>query len=173
MRGIIPPATAFPWTHLEMDIPLLLTLVEKTEQPGDQYGLGAKAPSLTAHASEIAEGRIDCSGYFRWLIRRTTGLTIPDGSFHQMQWLEDCGFKDSSVEGGKLCDGVVRAAYMRPVAQGGVGHIALIHNGRTIESSSKRGPGRRPWTGMGWQSRCRVWVLTMPTKKDPAVAGSN
>lgn len=160
MPGIIAPgANGYAWSLLDMDIPLLLTLAAKTERPGNQYGLGAKASSLTAQASEIAEGPIDCSGYFRWLIRRSAGIVIPDGSFYQMQWMDDIGFKYSSVDSGMLHDGVVRAAYMRPLSNGGVGHIALVHNGRTIESSGKRGPGRRPWTGEGWQTRCRLWVL--------------
>lgn len=160
MPGIIAPgADGYAWSLLDMDIPLLLTLAEKTERPGNQYGLGAKPSSLTAQASEIAEGPIDCSGYFRWLIRRSAGIVIPDGSFHQMQWMEDTGFKDSSVSSGMLRDGIVRAAYMRPIGRGGVGHIALVHDGQTIESSGKRGPGRRAWTGEGWQSRCRLWVV--------------
>lgn len=163
MSGILSPGEdGWAWARLDIDIPLLLTLAEKTERPGDQYGLGAKAPSLTAQASEIAEGRIDCSGYFRWLIRRSADVTVPDGSFHQMQWLDDYGFKASSVLAATLRDGIVRAAYMKPLRPGGVGHIAIVHGGQTIESSGKRGPGRRPWTGDGWQSRCRLWVLALP-----------
>lgn len=160
MPGIIAPgANGYAWSLLDMDIPLLLTLAAKTEKPGNQYGLGAKASSLTAQASEIAEGPIDCSGYLRWLIRRTAGIVIPDGSYFQRQWLEDTGFKDSTVASGMLTDGIVRCAYMRPLSQGGIGHIALVHNGRTIESSGKRGPGRRTWDGIGWQARCHLWAL--------------
>ena len=145
MPGILAPGTdGWAWSLLDLDIPMLLLLAEKTERPGNQYGLGAKPSSLTAQASEIAEGPIDCSGYFRWLLRRTAGVTVPDGSFHQMQWMDDTGFKESSSESAMLRDGIVRAAYMKPLGKDGVGHIALVHGGHTIESSGKRGPGRRP-----------------------------
>jgi cell wall-associated NlpC family hydrolase len=144
-----------------MDIDLLLELSRKTNQPGDQYKLGGKAPSLAATAAEINQTGIDCSGYFRWLVARTTNMYVPDGSMNQRDWMDQAGFKVSSVDSGLLKDGVVRAAYMRPLPKG-VGHIAMIHDGQTIESSGKRGPGRRPWTGEGWQSRCVLWCLTKP-----------
>lgn len=163
MGYLLPGSKGFPWPTLKLDIALLLTLIERTEREGNQYRLGGKAPTLDADSSLIARIGIDCSGFVRWLIFRTCGgLVIPDGSSNQKDWAESAGFKVSSIEAGKLKDGAVRLAYMRPQSAGGVGHIALIHMGRTIESSGKRGPGRRGWTGEGWQSRCRLWVLTAP-----------
>jgi cell wall-associated NlpC family hydrolase len=161
MPGLRPATPDWPWPYLDMDIDLLLELSRKTNQPGDQYKLGGKAPSLAATAAEINQAGIDCSGYFRWLVARTTNMYVPDGSMNQRDWMDQAGFKVSSVESGLLKDGVVRAAYMRPLPKG-VGHIAMIHDGQTIESSGKRGPGRRPWTGEGWQSRCVLWCLTKP-----------
>jgi len=161
MPGLHPATSDWPWPYLDMDIDLLLELSRKTDQPGDQYKLGGKPPSLAATAAEINQTGIDCSGYFRWLVARTTNMYVPDGSMNQRDWMDQAGFKVSSVDSGLLKDGVVRAAYMRPLP-GGVGHIAMIHDGQTIESSGKRGPGRRPWTGEGWQSRCVLWCLTKP-----------
>jgi cell wall-associated NlpC family hydrolase len=161
MPGLRVATQDWPWPCLDMDIDLLLELSRKTTLPGDQYKLGGKAPSLTATAAEVADVGIDCSGYFRWLIMRTTGMYVPDGSMNQRDWLDRVGFKTSAVESGALKDGVVRAAYMRPLPKG-VGHIAMVLDGQTIESSGKRGPGRRPWTGDGWQSRCILWCLTKP-----------
>ena len=85
---------------------------------------------------------------------------MPDGSWHQQEWADAKGFKHSLVAAGALEDGRVRLACMKPLRSGGIGHICLVHNGRTIESRSKTGPDRRAWTGLGWQSRCRVWVLS-------------
>ena len=161
MPGLHPAPSDWPWPYLDMDSDLLLELSRKTDQPGDQYKLGGKPPSLAATAAEINQTGIDCSGYFRWLVARTTNMYVPDGSMNQRDWMDQAGFKVSSVDSGLLKDGVVRAAYMRPLP-GGVGHIAMIHDGQTIESSGKRGPGRRPWTGDGWQSRCVLWCLTKP-----------
>jgi len=161
MPGLHPATSDWPWPYLDMDIDLLLELSRKTDQPGDQYKLGGKPPSLAATAAEINQTGIDCSGYFRWLVARTTNMYVPDGSMNQRDWMDQAGFKVSSVDSGLIKDGMVRAAYMRPLPKG-VGHIALIHDGQTIESSGKRGPGRRPWTGEGWQSRCVLWCLTKP-----------
>lgn len=138
--GLIPPTDAYPWPHVDLDIPLMLTLSERTCQPGNQYRLGGKAPSLKADSATIAGIGIDCSGYVRWILHRATGddLVIPDGSVNQADWCREVGLKSSTVG---LCgesDGAVRLAqWSNP---GGVGHIALVHNGQTIESHGKAGP---------------------------------
>jgi cell wall-associated NlpC family hydrolase len=160
--GLLPPTDTFAWPTIDLDVALLLTLSERTTKDGNQYRLGGKAPSLDADSATIGRIGIDCSGYVRWILHRATGnrLVIPDGSWHQAEWAEATGLKTSTILAGSATDGRVRLAYMKPLSQGGVGHIALIHNARTIESSGKRGPGRRPWDGNGWQKRCRLWVLT-------------
>jgi len=159
-----PASDTWAWPVAALDIALLLTLIERTEREGNQYPLGGKAPSLDADSTQIRRVGIDCSGFVRWILFRATHnqLVIPDGSWHQAEWAQEAGLKRSDIESGKLLDGVVRLAYMKPLTSRGIGHIALIHNGRTIESSGKRGPGRRAWTGKGWQSRCRLWALTAP-----------
>lgn len=162
--GVKPASSTWAWPTVDLDIALLLTLIQRTEQEGNQYRLGGKAPSLDADSSQIRRVGIDCSGFVRWILFRATHnqLVIPDGSWNQADWAEDIGFKHSTIESGKLLDGVVRLAHMKPLSPGGIGHILLIHNGKTIESSGKRGPNRRTWSGEGWQSRCRLWALTAP-----------
>lgn len=159
MSGIRPATDAFPWPTVPFDVPLLLLLSQKTTLEGNQYRLGGKAPSLESDSATVARVGIDCSGYVRWIVYRASGVAMPDGSWHQAAWADRQGFKTTTVEAGGLKDGRVRLAYMKPLSEGGVGHIALVLDGQTIESSGKRGPGRRPWTGQGWQSRCRLWVL--------------
>lgn len=164
--GLLPATSDYAWPHVALDVDLLLLLAERTEREGNQYRLGGKAPTLDADSSVISRIGIDCSGYLRWLLYRATHgeLVIPDGSWMQAEWADDAGLKRSSIDAGEIIDGAVRMAQMPPASGGGIGHIALIHNGRTIESSGRRGPGRREWTGTAWQSRCRVWVISPPTK---------
>jgi cell wall-associated NlpC family hydrolase len=159
---ILPGTASYPWPTLDLDVGLLLLLSERTTREGNQYRLGGKAPSLDADSSVIGRIGIDCSGFVRWILYRATDnrLVIPDGSWHQREWAESVGFKESTVLAGSATDNRVRLAYMKPLSSGGIGHIALVHNALTIESSGKRGPGRRPWDGNGWQKRCRLWVLT-------------
>lgn len=163
--GLNPPTGAYRWPTVDIDVKLLLDLSRRAMQPGDQYRLGGKAPKLTADSATIRGLGIDCSGYVRWILHRATGdeLVMPDGSVQQGDWAESTGFKRSSVDACLLADGVVRLAQLSPaVSRSGIGHIALIHDGQTIESSGGSGPTRREWTGEGWQALCRVWVLTAP-----------
>lgn len=135
------------------------------------YKLGAKAS-----AAYFKEGTgvqikdiddIDCSGFFRLTLYKACGVLCPDGSAAQLAWLRNEGFKESTVEAGKLKDGILRAA-VRPQQPGSTGgargrHIVWILNARTYESSpSTHGPGSRPWTGTGWQAQCKVFVVAQP-----------
>lgn len=161
MNPILKGTPEYPWPTVDIDIPLLLTLSARTTREGNQYRLGGKAPSLDADSSVVARIGIDCSGFVRWILYRATNnrLVIPDGSWYQRDWVEGVGFKESTVFAATLRDNRIRLAYMKPLTPKGIGHIALVHNALTIESSSKRGPGRRPWDGNGWQRRCKLWVL--------------
>lgn len=117
---------------------------------------------------------IDGAGYVGWLLCEATPAPlrpliardlIGRSSGQLTQWLRRCGFKRSSVDGGRLSDNALRVA-ITPAARNpltarlGFGHIVLIRNGRTIESHSGRGVNSREWTGTGWQARCAVYVLT-------------
>lgn len=136
------------------------------------YGLGAKAPEAEyfreGTGAQIKDIKlIDCSGYFRLTVYKACGVKCPDGSAAQLAWLRKEGFKETTVAAGKLMDGVLRAA-VRPQQPGNTGgargrHITWILNGRTFESSpTTKGPGSRPWTGRGWQSQCKVFVVAYP-----------
>lgn len=160
--GVAPPSEAFPYPTLDIDLPLLELLHSRVVQPGNQYKLGGKVNKLTADSSVVRSLGIDCSGYIRWILCRSTHdqLVMPDGSVQQADWLDAVGFKVSTVEACKLEDDVLRIAQYRP--QSGVGHISLVFNGNTIESHGGTGPDSRRWTGEGWQGVCRVWCLTAP-----------
>lgn len=160
--SILPPSEAFPYPTIDIDLPLLHLLHSRVVQPGNQYKLGGKVNRLTADSSIVGSMGIDCSGYVRWLLHRAThdSLVIPDGSVNQGEYIENMGFKRSTVEACKREDGVLRIAQYHP--QSGVGHICLVINGTTIESHGGTGPDSRPWTGEGWQGVCTVWCLTAP-----------
>ena len=162
-KGLLPPTEAYPWVAADVDIDLLLELSRRTCQPGNQYRLGGKAPRLSADSATIAGLGIDCSGYVRWLLFRATGdeLVIPDGSVNQGDWADAVGLKESEPAACLRTDGALRLAQWRN--PGGVGHIALVHNGHTMESHGGAGPARRVWGNTGWQASSRVWVLTPPT----------
>ena len=53
-----------------------------------RYGLGRKAPSLSADSNTITH--IDCSGFVRFVLYRASSgtLALPDGSWVQQQWCE-------------------------------------------------------------------------------------
>lgn len=161
--GVMAPTDSFAYPVMDIDIPLLLLLSERTVQPGDQYKLGGKAPSLKADSAIIRSLKLDCSGYVRWILHRATDdqVVMPDGSDNQAEWLDLHGFKRSTVDAWFRKDGVVRIVHYNPI--GKVGHIAVVLNGETIESHGKAGPDRREWTGEGWQGACSVWCLTSPS----------
>ena len=161
-KGALPATEAFPYPVVDVDLELLKLLHSRVVQPGNQYRLGGKVNKLTADSSIVRSIGIDCSGYVRWIMHRATHdeLVMPDGSVQQGDWLDACGFKRSSVDACYLKDDVLRIVQYRPTS--GVGHIALVLNGETIESHGGTGPDSRPWTGSGWQSACTVWVLTPP-----------
>lgn len=157
---IIPASEEFGWPTLPIDKALLLTLVERTVQPGNQYGFGDKVP-VNADSSYVRDHPVDCSGYVRWLVNRSTRAEclIPDGSAVQHDWVRETGFKKSSSDSCFKNDGVVRIVFLSPSAGGGIGHVALVLDGETMESHGGTGPDQRPWTGKGWQGRSSVYVL--------------
>lgn len=132
-----------------------------TSQPRVSYGLGAKIPNDTAKPG-VDFARVDCSGFVRSVIRRTTNpkVAFPDGSVVQHDWVKVQDFPVHSVADGKRTDGAVRIAFLSPNdVSSGIGHVALLHNGYTLESHGGTGPDRRPWTGMGWQAKTKVYLL--------------
>jgi len=158
MKGINPPTPAFNWPTVDVNPSVVVTQTELLK--GVKYKLGAKAPSLSATPDAIHA--IDCSGFTRYVLYRATNFTLvmPDGSWGQMDWAEKQGFKDSTVGAGKLKDGILRLAVLPQQPGKGVGrHVVFILNGRTYESAGGRGPCSRVWNGLGYQAKCKVWVL--------------
>jgi hypothetical protein len=137
-----------------------------TSTPRVGYGLGAKiVPVDTQAPGSGGFTKVDCSGFIRAALRRATPhpprLQFPDGSVVQHDWVRAQGFAKVTVADGQNADGVVRIAFLRPQdSPTNIGHVALIHNGRTIESHGGVGPDSRPWTGADWQARTSVYVLT-------------
>lgn len=131
-----------PPTVIDIDLPLLLSLVGKVQRRV-KYRLGAKAPSLDCDSTEI--NSIDCSGWVRYLIYRATHgkVTMPDGSWTQHEWCKRQGFKKCAYANAGLLDGRLRLAFINPTNV--PGHVWIIHNGQTIESYGGRGPSRRCW----------------------------
>lgn len=154
---------SYPYTLADIDIPLLLVLAERTIQPGNQYRLGGKASNLKADSAVIRGLGMDCSGYVRWILHKASSfrLTIPDGSVQQGDWFEAKGFKKSTGAACERLDGILRVAQWRN--PGGVGHIALVHNGETIESHGGAGPDRREWDmNATWMAQSKIWVVAKP-----------
>lgn len=149
-----------PWETLPIDpneMPILLG-----KMAGCEYELGAKANPLDQQLADIKA--IDCSGLTKVLIFKACGEIIPDGSANQLAWLKAAHFKPSSIQAGKLKDGILRMFVLPQQPGQGVGrHTGFILNGKTLESYGGHGPGRRSWTGRAYQSKCQVFVLAYPT----------
>lgn len=116
---------------------------------GIPYKLGGKAPYLDCSVNALRG--IDCSGFIRWLIYKSTPkLIIPDGSYNQYRWMKAQGLKEvpysqtqESIAGesSTLYFAFILASRAIPV-----GHIwAVLQNGDTIESYGGHGPGSRRW----------------------------
>jgi len=57
-------------------------------------------------------------------------------------------------------NGAVYIAFLSPNdTSSGIGHVVLIHNGRTLESHGGVGPDSRPWNRTGWQAKATVYLL--------------
>ncbi len=129
--------------------------------PRVTYGLGAKCKHGAKPGKDFQ--KIDCSGFVRELIWRSTSpsFNFPDGSVVQHQWIRENGFARSSVADARAADDIVRIAFLRPQdTSSGIGHVVIVHKGRTLESHSGVGPDSRPWTATGWQASAYVYVLS-------------
>lgn len=132
-----------------------------TSNPRVRYGLGAKIPS---DASKPGTGftKVDCSGFVRAAIRRSTSpkVAFPDGSVVQHDWVKAKGFARGTLADGALTDGKIRIAFLLPSdSPSRIGHVVLIRNGKTVESHSGVGPNSRPFDGTGWQRKAKVYLL--------------
>ena len=150
------------WTEIAVDERKMREMVSLARKAGMTYKLGAKAPSLSCVPGQNGWMHCDCSGWVRASIyQATTGkVVMPDGSFFQAEWARKQGFKKSTSDACLLHDGRVRLAYWHN--SGGISHIMLVLNGKTLESCGSKGPTRRTWSmDTNFMRDSEVWVLEM------------
>ena len=160
----LAPTPKFPF-----DINAALAFLEActSSHPRVTYGLGAKAPSDQSQPGNPAPPgfvHIDCSGFVRAAVRRSTKpefTAFPDGSVVQHEWVKAHAFKKGAVDDGDLSDGKVRIAFLPPTAVAShIGHVVLIYDGKTLESHGGMGPDRRVWSNLPWRTKTEVFELT-------------
>ncbi len=159
-------ATRGPAPTMPLDISLARAFLDAcmNSNPRVTYGLGKKVPFHGATPGRDFK-KVDCSGFVRETIWRATNprLNFKDGSVVQHDWIRAQGFTKSTKEAAMASDNVVRIVFLRPQdAPSRIGHVALVHNGRTLESHGGTGPNSRAWTMSGWQSKVFVYLLTNP-----------
>jgi hypothetical protein len=129
--------------------------------PRVKYGLGKKiSPHGATPGTDFT--KVDCSGFVRETIWRATEphFNFPDGSVVQHNFIRDKGYERSTRADALLEDGKVRIVFLRPQdSASNVGHVALVHNAKTLESHGSFGPNSRPWTNTGWQAKAFVYIL--------------
>lgn len=143
---------------IPIDADLLLLLSSRVVQAGNQYLMGGKV-GINADSKVVKASRLDCSGYVRWLIKRSAGIKIPDGSVVQHDWVKAQGFREvEPLELGEL-SGEVYISFLPPIDPH-AGHVALVYNGETLESCGGQGPTRRKFTSTGWWEKTTCYRLT-------------
>jgi hypothetical protein len=131
-----------------------------TSRPRVGYKLGGKIKRGQTPGRDFVG--VDCSGFVRETLRRSTNLggSFPDGSVVQHDWVKAQGFQLTTIDAAKDASGIVRIAFLSPSdSPSGIGHVVLVHLGKTLESHGGVGPDSRPWTGGSWQGKARVYVL--------------
>jgi hypothetical protein len=149
--------------ELQLDITEALNFLDSCmhSSPRVTYGLGKK---ISPHGAKPGTQftKVDCSGFVRETIWRATEphFNFPDGSVVQHDWIKDKGFERVNRTDAGLADGKIRIVFLRPQdSPSHIGHVALVHNARTIESNGGVGPNSRAWTGNGWQAKAFVYIL--------------
>ena len=154
---------------MPIDIAKALTFLHActTSQPRVSYGLDAKAPNDASQPGAPAPPgfvKLDCSGFVRAVIRRSTTpkmTQFPDGSVQQHDWVRAQGYPKATVADGGSLDGKVRIAFLPPHATPDhIGHVVLLHEGQTLESHGGVGPDRRNWSALPWRTHTEVFELT-------------
>lgn len=142
--ALLPPTQAYPWHSAPLDPERLRRYLASCQAKGIGYRLGAKAEDLLAVPPDYSE--IDCSGWVRAAVAVATDgrLIMPDGSVNQNDWCEAHDLKRSAYAACRLLDGLTRIGFVRPSPKHWIGHVYLVHQGRTLESWGGHGPGSRP-----------------------------
>lgn len=152
-----------PAPQLSLDITAARSFLNScmTSSPRVKYGLGKKiSPHGAAPGADFK--KVDCSGFVRETIWRATTphFNFPDGSVVQHDWIKDKGYERVTRTDASLQDGKIRIAFYRPQdSPSNIGHVALVHNAKTIESHGGVGPNNRDWTNTGWQKKAFVYIL--------------
>jgi hypothetical protein len=159
-RAVVPAAPGKP-VLLSLDFARAKGFLQAcmTSAPRVTYGLGKKVPFLNAVPGRDFT-QVDCSGFVREAVREATNPTLafPDGSVVQHDWVQAQQFTRGSVDAGKLDDGMMRIAFLRPQdVSSGIGHVVLIIAGQTLESHGGVGPDKRIWDGSSWQAKTFVY----------------
>lgn len=153
----IPPTLPIDWAKIVK----FLDACESSD-PRVGYKLGAKIPSDAAQPGKDFT-HVDCSGFVRAAIRRATNpkaAKFPDGSVVQHDWIKAEGFASGKIADGSLKDDIIRIAFLSPHdAPSKIGHVALLRNGKTVESRGGKGPDSRKFDGSGWQAKAKIYVL--------------
>jgi len=149
--------------ELGLDITTALNFLNScmTSSPRVKYGFGAK---VSPHGAIPGSGfkRVDCSGFVRETVWRATSphFNFPDGSVVQHEWIRNKGYERGTRADAFLEDGKIRIVFLRPQdSASNIGHVALVHNARTLESHGSHGPNSRAWTNTGWQAKALVYVV--------------
>jgi hypothetical protein len=164
---IVGFAAAAGLLPIDIDQTIAFVTACMTSTPRVHYGLGVKIPSDASQPGDPSPPgfvAVDCSGFVRAAIRRSTHpqlTAFPDGSVVQHDWVDAHGFAAGAPDDGTLRDGRVRIAFLPPTASpDNIGHVVLIYNGETLESHGGVGPDRRVWTTLPWRTRTAVYRLT-------------
>lgn len=162
LSGAVEAAPGGAPTVVEIDIAKAQTFLKAcmASNPRVRYGLGKKARPGGIPGRDFTA--IDCSGFVREAIRRSTNLgsRFPDGSVVQHDWVKANRFERVDRGQAALADGAVRIAFLSPGdSPSGIGHVVLLHGGRTLESHGGVGPDTRSWTGASWQAKSSVYLL--------------
>jgi hypothetical protein len=131
-----------------------------TSHPRVGYKLGAKIRPGEEPGRDFKN--VDCSGFVRMLVRLSTDLggRFPDGSVVEHEWVQRKGFQTLPRSTGSSRDGAVRIAFLRPQdSPHRIGHVVLIHDGKTLESHRGVGPDSRAWNTAGWESKAIVYLF--------------
>ena len=149
-------------SYLSLDLGQIIDYLRQCVVAGIQYKLNGKVPRHGADPNTYKA--LDCSGFTsECLYRASEGRIIQDGgSVLQHDWVKSTGAPKASIADGALMDNALRIAFLPPSSSRTIGHVAFIHMGQTIECYGGHGPGRREWTGAGWQASTAIYVLTAP-----------
>ena len=121
----------------------LWIILHRLQQNGCTYKLGAKAPAVMCDTSQVHS--IDCSGFVRFAIAKATDgkVIFPDGSFTQHDFCKAQGLHVvdyNNAVNPEFNKGRLFIAFEDPNP---VGHVWLINEGHTLESSGHVGPNSR------------------------------